>query len=52
MRFLNLDSQCKKIKEQTNAHTYILTRILYKDKHSHIILEIVGVFNFPILIFE
>ena len=23
MRFLTLDSQCKKIKEQTNAHTYI-----------------------------
>ena len=23
MRFLTLNSQCKKIKEQTNAHTYI-----------------------------
>ena len=35
-----------------SLNSYSRARILYKDDHSRIILKIVGVFDFPILIFD
>ena len=38
------------IKEQ--KYIFIKQRIIYKDEHLRIILKIVGLFDFPILVFE